>query len=151
MPFVHAGEIKIYYREYGAGEPLLFVAGAGMDSRGWHFQANEFSKTYRVVVFDNRGSGRSDAPKHPYSITMMAQDTKNLMDALNIGSAHLVGLSMGGMVAQEFAITFPNQVKSLVVAASTSNGQAIQRDFVEAVNRRVKNKNANASLYLRLT
>lgn len=139
MSFVQTDEIKIYYREYGAGEPLLFIAGAGMDSRGWKFQADEFSKTYRVIVFDNRGSGRSDAPKHPYSIAMLAQDTKNLMDALDIGSAHLVGLSMGGMIAQEFAITFPDRVRSLVIAASTSNGQSIQRNFIEAVNRWVKN------------
>jgi pimeloyl-ACP methyl ester carboxylesterase len=70
---------------------------------------------------------------------MMAQDAKNLMDFLNIESAHLVGLSMGGMIAQEFAITFPERVKSLVIAASTSNGHAIQSGYFETVNRWVKN------------
>jgi pimeloyl-ACP methyl ester carboxylesterase len=78
----------------------------------------ETSKKYKTVVFDNRGAGRTDAPKIDYSIKMFADDTAKLMDSLKIQKAHVLGISMGGMIAQEFALTYPQRVEKLVLCST---------------------------------
>lgn len=118
MPTVKVGDINMYYEIHGEGAPLLLIMGFGMDLTGWMFQVPEFSNKYRVLVFDNRGVGRTDAPDKPYSIRMMADDTAGLMDELSVDRAHIVGLSMGGFIAQELAISHPERVKSLVLATT---------------------------------
>jgi 3-oxoadipate enol-lactonase len=115
------GGLNIYYEVHGEGFPVLLIAGLGNDLNGWAFQVPEFSKKYHVIAFDNRGSGRTDAPDAPYSIAMMADDTAGLMDALGIEEAHVVGVSMGGYIAQELAIRHPGRTRSLILA-STSVG-----------------------------
>jgi len=121
MPTVKVGDINMYYEIHGEGEPLLLTAGGGMGLAGWARQTPEFSEKYRVIVFDNRGAGRTDAPDTPYSIEMMADDTAGLLDALGIEKAHILGLSMGGMIAQEFALKYPQRVKSLILATTTAS------------------------------
>ena len=119
MPRVRAGDIDIFYETSGEGEPLVLIMSMGSDLSGWASQIPHFSKEYRVVAFDNRGSGRTDAPDEPYTIAMMADDTAALMDALGIESAHILGKSMGGYIAEELAIRHPARVQSLVLAATS--------------------------------
>ncbi|MDH4299445.1 MAG: alpha/beta hydrolase, partial [Dehalococcoidia bacterium] len=90
-----------------------------------------FKKYYRVVTFDNRGAGRSDKPPGPYSTGMMADDTVKLMDLLGIEKAHIMGLSMGGMIAQELAINYPHRVMKLVLAATYARQDETSGDTLE--------------------
>jgi len=120
MPKVKVGDINMYYEVHGTGEPLLLITGWGSDLTSWMFQIPEFSKKYQVVAFDNRCSGRTDAPDKPYSIKMMADDTVWFMDALGINRAHILGYSMGGYVAQKLAIEYPGRVKSLILASTSA-------------------------------
>lgn len=113
MPRVRAGDVELFYAELGAGDPVVLVMGFGGDHLAWGFQARVLAERYRVVSFDNRGAGQSDAPDAPYSTALMADDTVRLLDALGIEQAHVVGASMGGMIAQEIALRHPERVRSL--------------------------------------
>ena len=118
MSIAKVGDVELYYEEHGTGEPLLLIMGFAADSTGWIFQTPEFSKRYRTIVFDNRGVGRSSKPAGPYSIHQMADDAVGLLDALDVRRAHVVGLSMGGMIAQELTLRHPARVRGLVLAAT---------------------------------
>ena len=113
MPKVRVNDIEMYYVEAGTGEPLVLIMGFGGDHMAWGFQLRAFAERYRVIAFDNRGAGQTDAPDAPYTIPMMAEDTRGLMDALGIGRADVLGVSMGGMIAQELALRHPDRVRSL--------------------------------------
>lgn len=118
MPKVKVRDIEMYYEIYGEGEPLVLIMGLGMDLQGWIFQVPEFVKHFKVLIFDNRGIGKTDAPAGPYSTKMMADDTVELMRVLNIEKANILGISMGGMIAQELAINYSYIVKKLVLACT---------------------------------
>lgn len=122
MPTVKVNDISIYYETHGEGEPLVLVMGLGGPLEWWFLQIPEFSRHYRVIAFDNRGSGRSDKPDIPYTMEMMANDLAGLLDALGISSAHIFGISMGGMIAQHFALLYPHRVKTLILGATTPGG-----------------------------
>src|SRR5881396_8351 len=104
MPRVRVGDIDMYYVEAGAGEPLVLVMGFSGDHSAWGLQFHALAQRCRVIAFDNRGVGQTDAPDRPYTTRMMADDTVGLMDALGVARAHVVGVSMGGMIAQELAL-----------------------------------------------
>ena len=118
MPTIQVNDIDVYYEVVGEGEPLLFIHGHGSSSRDWEYQISHFSKSYRVITFDIRGCGRSSKPKGPYSLRLFAEDAAALLHELSIDSAHVVGISMGGMVAFEFVLGFPKLVKSLTLVNS---------------------------------
>jgi 3-oxoadipate enol-lactonase len=118
MPKVRVGDIEIYYQDVGSGDPLVLIMGFGGDHLAWAFQMADFSMRHRVIAFDNRGVGQTDAPDHPYTARMMATDALGLMDALGIDRAHLLGVSMGGMIAQELALAHPDRVRSLHLACT---------------------------------
>jgi pimeloyl-ACP methyl ester carboxylesterase len=118
MPIAKVNGININYRVQGQGEPLIMIMGAGSNQGGWRFQTGLFKKHFRVITFDNRGVGKSDKPAGPYSMRMMADDTVGLMDHLGIEKAHVLGGSMGGMIAQELAISYPERVDKLVLAGT---------------------------------
>ncbi len=122
----------MYYEVHGEGQPLLLISGLGDNLNAWASQVPEFARKYRVVVFDNRGSGRTDAPDMPYSIKMMAEDTAGLMDALRIGKAHVLGVSMGGYIAEELAITYPGRVASLVLATTSVGPYLVKISILQA-------------------
>jgi 3-oxoadipate enol-lactonase len=113
MPTVTVNGIEMHYVEAGRGEPLLLVMGFGGDHLAWGFQVPVFSERYRVIAFDNRGAGQSSVPDVPYTTPMMAGDAVGLLDALGIERAHVLGVSMGGMIAQELALAHPGRVRSL--------------------------------------
>ena len=114
----------MYYLEAGSGEPLLLSMGFGGDHTAWAFQIGALSARYRVIAFDNRGVGRTDAPDHPYTTGMMARDSLGLMDALGIDRVHVIGVSMGGMIGQEPALAHPERVRSLHLGCTLARPDA---------------------------
>ena len=126
MPFTENEGTKIYWDEAGEGAPVLMIMGLGWASNMWHRTRPVLSSRYRTIAFDNRGAGRSAVPPGPYSIAAMASDAAAVLDAAGIDSAHLVGASMGGMIAQEFALQYPKRVRSLVLACTAPGGPEAQ-------------------------
>ncbi|MHA2069495.1 MAG: alpha/beta fold hydrolase [Candidatus Thorarchaeota archaeon] len=118
MPKATVNGINIDYRVEGQGEPLIMIAGFSSEKNGWWFQTKAFKKYYRIITFDNRGVGKSDKPTGPYTVKRMADDAIGLMDHLGIEKAHVLGISMGGMIAQELAINHPERVDKLVLAST---------------------------------
>lgn len=115
MAIFQRNGFSTYYEDAGSGDPVVFICGLSADLQVWRFQAPELSKTHRVVTFDNRGAGRSDAPDEPYTIGQMADDLAALLEHLEIQRASVVGWSMGGVVAQSLALAHPERVKRLVL------------------------------------
>jgi pimeloyl-ACP methyl ester carboxylesterase len=122
VPRANVNGINIYYQDHGEGEPLVLIQGFGGGHEGWFFQTRSFRKHHRVIVFDNRGMGKSDKSPEPYTIVTMTEDTINLMDYLGLEKAHILGTSLGGIVAQELAISYPERVNKLVLV-STHTGE----------------------------
>ncbi|HRZ39887.1 MAG TPA: alpha/beta hydrolase [Candidatus Omnitrophota bacterium] len=118
MPKIQVNGIHLYYESTGHGQALVFIHGLGSSGRDWELQVKEFSRVYRVITFDLRGHGLSDKPAGPYSLSLFAADTAALLKALEIKSAHIVGLSLGGGVAFQLAVDFPALVKTLVIINS---------------------------------
>jgi 3-oxoadipate enol-lactonase len=122
MPIVKANGINIYYEIHGKGEPLVLIAGYGSNSKSWFCQTPILSREYRVIIFDNRGAGRSDKPDYPYTMEMMADDVAGLLNAIGVKNAHILGISMGGAIAQEFAIRYPEKTLSLILGCTSCGG-----------------------------
>jgi pimeloyl-ACP methyl ester carboxylesterase len=104
MPRIRVNDISIYYEVYGSGEPILLIMGLGGSILGWQSQIPTLSQHLQGIALDNRGSGRSDMPRADYSIGLFADDAAGLLSALGCESAHIFGVSMGGMIAQELAL-----------------------------------------------
>jgi pimeloyl-ACP methyl ester carboxylesterase len=122
MPFIENQGAKIYWDEQGQGEPILLIMGLGWPATMWHRTRPALNAHYRTIAFDNRGAGRSDVPSGPYSIATMAADAAAVLDAAGVANAHLLGASMGGMIAQEFALRYPGRLRSLVLACTACGG-----------------------------
>jgi 3-oxoadipate enol-lactonase len=122
MPFVMNEGVKIYWDECGSGEPLLLIMGLSYPSYMWHRTRPILAQRYRTIAFDNRGIGQSDVPSGAYSMPTMASDGAAVLDAAGVESAHVFGLSMGGMIAQEFALQFPKRVRSLILGCTAAGG-----------------------------
>ncbi len=119
--FVEANGIRCFYELEGAGDQVVALIHAlGTNHRMWDRQVEVLRPHFRVLRYDVRGHGQTDKPPGPYSLELFAQDLAALLDALGIPAAHLVGLSMGGMIAQTFALSYPERVKSLVLADTSS-------------------------------
>jgi len=125
MATVRANGIDIYYEVHGAGEPLLLIMGLGANATAWEMQITELRRHFQIIAYDNRGAGRSDKPNEPYSMVQMAEDAAGLLDALGIASAHVFGMSMGGMIAQEFVLRHPDRVQSLILGATLAGGPGV--------------------------
>ncbi len=118
MPTATVNGMDLYYEEHGTGDPLLCIMGFATDSTGWLLQVPDFARRYRTIVYDNRGVGRSARPPGPYTIQQMADDACGLLDALGIERTHVLGISMGGMIAQELVLDHPERVRGLVLACT---------------------------------
>jgi 3-oxoadipate enol-lactonase len=124
MPHAQVNGISLHYESAGQGQPLLLIMGLGGAAVSWDpvFVA-EMNKSYQVITYDNRGTGLSDKPNEEYTIALFASDAIGLLDALNIPRAHVFGISMGGMIAQEVAIHYPQRVAALVLGCTTPGGK----------------------------
>ncbi|MGH6958141.1 MAG: alpha/beta fold hydrolase, partial [Caulobacteraceae bacterium] len=124
MPMADLGRIELYYERAGAGPPLLFVSGTGADLRN---KPNVFdgplARAFDVLAYDQRGLGRSAKPDTPYSMADYADDAAALIAHLGWASAKVVGVSFGGMVAQEFVLRHPGKVERLVLACTSQGGE----------------------------
>jgi 3-oxoadipate enol-lactonase len=122
VAFVENQGAKIYWDERGQGSPVLMIMGLGYSSDTWHRTRPLLATKYRTIALDNRGVGRSDVPPGPYPIALMAADAAAVLDAAGVDSAHVFGVSMGGMIAQEFALQYPQRVRSLILACTAAGG-----------------------------
>ncbi len=118
MPTIRINDIDLYYDRSGDGEPLLFLHGLGSSSRDWEFQKTYFTSRYQVITIDTRGHGRSGKPPGPYTIDLFARDIVELHKELELGPVHVVGLSMGGMIAFQLVIDQPSLVHSVTIVNS---------------------------------
>lgn len=122
MPITNANGIDLYYEIHGEGEPLLLIMGLSLDSKSWFRTVPALSEQYKVIIFDNRGVGLSSKPNTPYSIELMAEDARAVLDAAGVKTAHVYGISMGGMIAQRLAIKYPKRIRSLILGCTTPGG-----------------------------
>ena len=122
MAFLENQGAKIYWDEQGKGDPVLLIMGLGYPSYLWHRMRPVLNERYHTIALDNRGSGQSDAPSSPYSIAQMASDAFAVLDAAGAEKAHVFGLSMGGMITQEFALQYPARVRSLILGCTAPGG-----------------------------
>jgi len=115
--FKHEG-CSLHYEEYGQGDPLVLLHGLGSSCLDWEMQVPTLARHYRVILMDIRGHGRSDKPRERYSIASFSADLLALLEHLQTGPVHLVGLSMGGMVGFQFAVDYPEMLRSLCIVNS---------------------------------
>ena len=113
---------RIAWERHGAGTPLLLIHGLGYARWGWEPVLPGLAERFDVLVFDNRGIGESDAPPGPYTVPQLAEDAARVLDEAGVDRAHVVGTSLGGMVAQELALSHPERVDRLVLACTTPGG-----------------------------
>jgi 3-oxoadipate enol-lactonase len=129
MPFVENQGARLHWDEQGSGQPLLLIMGLSYPSYMWHRTRPVLANRYRTIAFDNRGVGQSDVPPGPYSIPLMASDAAAVLDAAGVEGAHILGFSMGGMIAQEFALQYPSRVRSLILGCTAAGGpHAVQAE-----------------------
>lgn len=134
MPFTESVDgVRVHYHLAGRadGEPLLMLMGLGADSRGWILQQRALGARYRLVLVDNRGSGRSDKPAGPYDLLRMADDAVACLRAAGFDSAHVLGASMGGILAQVIAAQHPERVRSVVLACTACRHHDWRRELLE--------------------
>ena len=115
--------MRISWDRRGSGEPLLLIQGLGYGRWGWEPVVEPLARSFDVLTFDNRGIGESDVPPGPYTAAEMAADAVQVLDEAGIERAHVVGTSLGGMIAQELALAYPERVDRLVLACTTPGGQ----------------------------
>ncbi len=120
MPIVRVNDIALYYELHGSGVPLVLIMGLAADisEYGWLIEA--LSRNNLVLAFDNRGAGRTEKPDLPYSVEMMATDTADLMRALDITKANILGISMGGRIALDLTLKHPDMVKNLILVSTSA-------------------------------
>ncbi|MFC1905005.1 alpha/beta fold hydrolase [Chloroflexota bacterium] len=131
MSKIAVNEIDMNYQEEGAGFPLILIHGLSDDSTLWTPLMPEFSKYYRTIALDVRGHGQSSKPDMPYSIQLFSEDLFGFVEKLEIPQTHLLGLSMGGAIAQQFTLDHPEKVRSLILLSSFSYTNYDLRDALK--------------------
>src|SRR5256886_16094840 len=134
MPEVIAEDgVEIAYDVWGRrdGPVALLIQGLGMDSRGWALQRMAFGRRYRCFAPDNRGVGRTGTPPTPYSLEQMARDAVSVLDAEGVSRAHVVGASMGGVIAQIIGVMHPERTRSLVLACTSCRHHPWRRELLQ--------------------
>jgi len=119
--YVELNNIKISYEIHGEGYPLILLHGFSMYKEFWKWNIKELSKEFKIITLDIRGCGKTDHPVEPYSMEELADDIRGLLDHLNLDKTHLGGHSFGGMIAQYFALNYPNRLNKLILMSTFSN------------------------------
>src|SRR5690349_17571265 len=122
MPYANNGRVRIYWEEEGSGEPLLMIMGLSFSHVMWGSLRETLASRFRIILLDNRCVGGSDSPIAPFSVGDMACDAITVLDAAGVPRAHVFGMSMGGMIAQQVAIQSPDRVQKLVLGCTHCNG-----------------------------
>lgn len=123
MPKVRVNDIQMFYEVHGEGFPLIMIMGLTGNTSWWDPRwIQTLSEKFKIIAFDNRGAGRTDISDREYSIKLFADDTAGLMDALGVPRADVLGISMGGMIAQEFVLNYPEKVKKVVLCSTHCGG-----------------------------
>jgi pimeloyl-ACP methyl ester carboxylesterase len=130
MARLRCNGVDLRVEEVGNGPPLLLIMGLGASLETWIAQRDALASRYRVILFDNRGAGGSECPPPPWTVSDMAADAIGVLDALGIARAHVLGVSMGGMIAQEMAIRWPERIDRLVLAVSFARPDPLRRAFL---------------------
>ncbi len=117
MPFIQAGDLRVHYRDHGAGEPVLFVHGNWATSAWWEPTLDRLPGSYRGIAYDLRGRGQTEGPDHGYTMPEMAADLLAFADLLGLTTFHLVGHSLGSAIAMQVALEQPTRVRSLTALA----------------------------------
>ena len=121
---VHVGDIDVGYKVFGKGEPIILFNGASDHMDAWDPSfLTDLSSNHTVIVFDQRGIGNTTAGSKPYTMQQLANDTAGLLDALKIPKADVMGYSLGSFIAQQFAVSHPEKVNSLILVAATCGGK----------------------------
>ncbi|HMG35367.1 MAG TPA: alpha/beta fold hydrolase [Blastocatellia bacterium] len=129
MPFAQNQDVNIFWELEGKGEPVLLIMGLGYTREMWHRIVPALSSTYSVITLDNRGVGATDRVSKPFSIANMADDAALVLDAAGVDRAHVFGISMGGMIAQELALRHSSRLRSLILGCTTCGGpEAVAAD-----------------------
>ncbi len=149
MPLAPIEDGEIWYESHGNGPPLLLVPGLGGVGAYWHPQIERYSQHYRVITYDHRGCGKSTRSETAYSVDQMSRDLLQLMDHLELDSAHLVGHSTGGAIGQTIAIDHPDRLRSLVLYASWTRTDPFMRRVMET--RKCLLESAGVEAYIRAT
>jgi 3-oxoadipate enol-lactonase len=118
---------RLWFERGGGGEPLLIITGFAISGAIFEPLLEQYAERFDCITYDNRGSGRSDKPLFPTSMPELAWDAVRLLDELEVDSAHIYGVSMGGMVAQEMALRFPERVRGLILGCTTPGGPLAAR------------------------
>jgi pimeloyl-ACP methyl ester carboxylesterase len=137
MPIAEVNGQRLYHEVHGHGEPLLCVAGLTCDTLVWIPQVQAFAEAHRTVIFDNRDAGQSSMAEGEYEIADMARDALALADHLELDTFHLLGVSMGGMIAQEMAAQAPERVRTLTLAVTIAAGGSYAQRAGEVWSARV--------------
>jgi len=120
VPTTKVNGISLYYEVHGNGEPLTIINGLGIELSEFKVITNALARDYKVLIFDNRGAGRSDKPDEPYSIQQMASDTAGVMERAGFNKSHVMGISMGGRIALELTLSKPDMVGKLVLVSTSA-------------------------------
>ena len=157
MPMVKVNDINMYYEIHGNANsfPLILIMGWGGTTEWWDSaMIEELAKQYKVVIFDNRGIGKTDKPELKYTVKMFADDTVGLMNKLDIQKTHLLGISMGGMIAQEIAINYPNRIEKLILCSTHSGMSFVSKILTKILlffgKRRMKDPEKGTELLISL-
>jgi pimeloyl-ACP methyl ester carboxylesterase len=138
---VQVGDLNVYYEEIGHGFPVLLIMGLSANVDWWPPMFVEpLARNWRLILFDNRGAGRTKGDHSRFSIPLAAQDSLRLLDELKIERAHVIGMSMGGMIAQEMTLAAPERVAKLVLACTTCgvrSGSVISQETLKLAMRYV--------------
>jgi pimeloyl-ACP methyl ester carboxylesterase len=124
VPFARNGTVKLQWKSLGEGPAVLLIAGQGMTADGWWSTIPVLARSFRVIAFDNRDTGGSSRLAWPYSVAQMARDAVAVLDAAGEQQAHVYGISLGSLVAQEVALRHPDRVQTLILGASSAGGFA---------------------------
>jgi 3-oxoadipate enol-lactonase len=134
MTLITVGDVDINYKIKGSGKPLLMIIGLSFSLLDWGNKFTELlAKHYQLILFDNRDAGLTSQSPRSYSIADMADDAAGLLDALNIPKAHVFGVSMGGAIAQQFALKYPDKLDKLILGCTIAGGKCSQLGDINGV------------------